>query len=141
MSDLVEFNTVGGKAPVALEKCKLLFANKPYTLLSTELFCDDVDSGDLYRVVRSENIDSFDIRLLSRIAFLDPALPAAAAIVYGACPGGYRFVSSGRYSVAEYAAVAYELYLHALIPRGESVDLLSPHGVAHTDGREVVFEE
>ena len=141
MSDLAEFNTVGDKAPTALDKCKLLFANKPYTVLSVEIFCDEIDAGELYRVVYAEDVDLFDIRLLSRISFLDPNLPVAAAIVYGATPGGCRFVSSGKYSTAEYTAVAFDLYLRGIISRGESVAIISPRGVGYTDGGEVLFEE
>ena len=143
MLDSLKFNTVPGDFFTVIPNCKLLFANKSYIILSTELLCDEILASGVWRVAFAERIELFDTRLLARLEFADPSSPVCAAMVVGAACGGYRFVSSGRYSPSEFAAVAFSLFSRGAFRRGECVRLFSPTAdftVSVTDDGVVLFK-
>jgi len=121
-------NTVYGKVLMVVSECKLLFANMPFTILSTELFCDDILANLPYRVTECERIELFDPTIIPRMMVSHFSAPVAAALVYGRCDGGYRFITNGTSSPTEYAAVALSLFYRGRISAGECVSIISDFG-------------
>ena len=123
-----KFNTVQGIYTITADKCKLLFANLPIKLLSTELLCNEILADLPYRLVRTERLTLFDTRLLPIIGLFDSGCPISAVIVYSFEGGECRFMSSGEYSASSYAAPVLDLLYRGEIDAGQIVTVRSPIG-------------
>ena len=138
----IKFNTVQGICTITAEKCKLLFANLPIKLLSTELSCNEILTDLPYRLVRAERLDLFDTRLLPIIRLFDSGHPISAVIVYSYRDGECRFISSGEYSAPSYAASVLDLCYRGEMDAGQTVTVRSPMGkrsVAVSERGAVIF--
>ena len=122
------FNTVRGMRTITANKCKLLFANSPIKLLSTELLCNEILADLPYRLVRTERLQLFDTRLLPIIGLFDSGRPISAVIVYSFEGGECKFISSGEYSATSYAAPILDLYYKGEIAAEQIVRVSSPIG-------------
>lgn len=128
MKYMRKLDTGWGESVTIISKCKLLLSNVTVSVLSTEVFCDEVLAGSTYRLTEAEHIELFDTSLLPRIRVSEPYTSAVAAIVYGKVKEGYCFVTDGTPSLIEYAAVATVLFYKGRITRGECVTLSSDAG-------------
>ena len=123
-----KFSTVQGIYTITADKCKLLFANLPIKLLSSELLCNEILADLPYRLVRTERPTLFDTRLLPIIGLFDSGRPISAVIVYSYDGDRCRFISSGEYSASSYAAPVLDLCYRGEIDAGQIVTVRSPIG-------------
>lgn len=142
MKYMTNFDAGYGEAVTVISECKLLLSNITVTVLSTEIFCDDVLAGAPYRLTEAENVELFDPTLLPRIRISDPISPVIAAIAYGRVGEGYRFIISGEASPTAYAAVVMALFYKGRLARGENTLLSSDSGAFYatvTDDGALLF--
>ncbi len=137
-----KLDTVCGGVLAVVTECKSLFTKISFTVLSTEVICNDVLANIPYRLTRVERIGLFDRALLPRLLVTDIPSPVTAAIAYGREGDGYRFVTSGDHGLTAYAAVALDLYYSGSLLQGEPVSVTSERGrlsATVTDGEVLLY--
>ncbi len=118
-----KFNTVRGQGVTLITNCKLIFINKLINLRSTETLCDEVLVDLPFRLIRCERLPLFDVRLLPIIRMCGSVYHA---IAYSFENAVCRFVCSGDYSAASFAAPTLALFYNGEISAGEIITVRSP---------------
>ena len=118
-----KFNTVCGQGITIVTNCKLIFTNKLINLRSTETLCDEVLVDLPFRLVRCERLPLFDVRLLPIVQMCGSLYHA---IAYSFENTVCRFVCSGDYSAASFAAPMLALFYNGEISAGQIITVRSP---------------